>query len=82
MGLFFSSKKIYRDELKKILRGIPGLSEKERAYVNGVFQDSLRDGLSKEELRREIQHLKHNPNDPLEPFEVKKIKEKLMEHFK
>ncbi len=79
MIFFSSTKKIYRDDFRKVLRSIPQLSPQERAYVEGVFHDSLKDGLSKEELKREINQLKHNPDDPLDPFEVRKLKEKLME---
>jgi len=78
---FDSSKKIYRREFNKALCQIPELSDKERTYVSGVFQDSLRDGLSKEELKREISQLRHNSNDLLDSFEVEKIKKKLMEYF-
>ena len=70
-GLLDSTKKISRADFEKALRNIPELSEKERAYIEGVFQDSLRDGLTKDELRR------HNPNDPLDSFEIEKIKKKL-----
>ena len=79
--LFNTTKKIYRNEFENALRKIPELSDKERAYVSGVFQDSLRNGLSKEELKKEISRLKHNSNDPLDSFEVKKIREKLMTYF-
>lgn len=78
MGLFFSgSKKIYKEDFKKALRGIPQLSQKERTYVESVFQKSLRGGLSKFELTKEINRLRRNDKDLLEPSEVKKIKEKL-----
>jgi hypothetical protein len=80
-AFFYPSKKIYRDKFEKILRSIPELSEKERTYVKSVFQGALKDGLSKYEIKREISRLRHNPNDPLSPFEVEKIKKKLMEHF-
>ena len=79
--VFNPSKKIYRSDFEKALRQIPELSDKERAYVNGVFQSALRDGLSKDELRKEISRLRHNPSDPLSPFEVEKIKKKLMTYF-
>ena len=79
--LFDSSKKIYRRDFENALRKIPELSDKERAYVSGVFQDSLRDGLSKDELKKEISRLRHNSNDPLDSFEVEKIKKKLMTYF-
>ena len=76
-GLLDSTKKISRADFEEALRNIPELSEKERAYIEGVFQDSLRDGLTKDELRREISRLRHNPNDPLDSFEIEKIKKKL-----
>ncbi len=83
MGMFFSSsKKINRDEFKKTLRSIPDLSDMERSYVEGVFQDALKNGISKEELQREIRDLKRNSNDPLDSYEVEKIREKLNEYFK
>ena len=78
MGIFFpESKKIYKEDFKKALRDIPELSDKERAYVESVFQRSLKGGLSKFELKKEINRLKYNYNDQLEPSEIKKIKEKL-----
>lgn len=79
MGLFDSSKKIYPKEFRGALKKIPELSPKERAYAEEAFQKSLKDGLSMFELRREIEKLRHNSNDPLEPYEVEKIKQKLME---
>lgn len=80
MGLFFSSsKKITKDEFKKALQSIPELSDIERSYTEGVFQGALRDGISKEELKREISQLKRNSSDPLDSYEVEKIKKKLEE---
>jgi len=79
--LLDSTKKISRADFEKALRNIPELSEKERAYVKGVFQDSLKNGLSKYEIKKEISRLRHNPNDPLDSFEVGKIKKKLTGHF-
>lgn len=76
-----SSKKIYRADFDKALRSIPELSDKERAYVNDVFQNSLDSGLSKFELKKEIRRLRYKANDLLDSFEVKKIKKKLMEYF-
>jgi len=82
MSLFFPNvKKIYRDDFKKALRKIPQLSPSERAYIEGVFDNSLKDGLSKSEFKKEINQLKHNSNDPLDSFEVEKLKKKLMEYF-
>ena len=85
MGIFDAfantTKKISRSDFEKTLRKIPELSDQERAYVEGVFQRALKDGLSKYELKQEIGRLKHNPNDPLDAFEVEKIKKKLMAYF-
>jgi len=78
---FDSSKKIYRKEFDKALREIPEISDKERAYVKDVFQSALRGGLSKFELEKEIRRLKHKTDDLLDPFEVEKIRKKLMEYF-
>ena len=79
--LFDSGKKISRLDFEKALRNIPELSDRERAYVSGVFQDALKGGLSKFELKKEIGRLKYKPNDPLDSFEVEKIKQKLIEYF-
>ena len=82
MGLFDSSKKIYRKDFKKILRDVPKLSKKEQAYVNDVFEKSLKGGLTEFELKKEIDRIKHVSDDPLEPSEVKRVKNKVMEHLK
>lgn len=83
MGIFFKdSKKIYRRDFQKTLKSIPKLSLKERQYVKGVFDKSLKGGLSEYKLKKEISRLRHDSADPLTPFEVKKLKEKLGEHFK
>jgi len=79
--IFDTSKKIYREKFDKALRQIPELSDKERAYVKNVFQDSLKGGLSKFELKKEIGRLKYKTDDLLDSFEVEKIKKKLMEYF-
>ena len=82
MGLFSSEKKIKRPEFRKAIKDIPHLSLRERQYIKGFFQDSLKDGISKRELKREMQRLRKNPHDQLDSFEVKKIKEKLTKTFK
>lgn len=79
MGLFYTGKKIYRRDFEKLLKSIPELSKIERSYIEGVFQDSLRDGLTKYELKKEIERLRKNPNDDIDSFEIGKIKEKLIE---
>jgi len=86
MGLFdlFSlgtSKKIYRDKFRKKLRGISDLSDKERAYTEEVFDKEIEGGLSKFEIKKKCKEIKHKTGDILEPSEVEKIKEKLLEHF-
>lgn len=81
MGFFSSSKKIYRDDFKKILRKIPQLSPNEQHYVEGVFSDSLKDGLSEYEMKKEISRLKRVSGDSMDSFEIEKLKKKLLEHF-
>ena len=54
-----------------------GILFKVRKKTINVFQKSLKNGLSEFELKKEINRLKYNYKDPLEPSEVKKIKEKL-----
>lgn len=86
MGLFDlvfpgSSKKIYREDFRKALRQISDLSDKERAYVEEAFRGVLDGGLSKFEIQERCKNLMHKIGDQLEPFEVEKIKEKLLSHF-
>ena len=78
---FFSSKKIYRDDFKKTLRKIPQLSPNEQNYVEGIFNDSLKDGLSEYEIKKEISRLKCVSGDSMDSFEIEKLKKKLLEHF-
>ncbi|PIP15483.1 MAG: hypothetical protein COX45_02215 [Candidatus Portnoybacteria bacterium CG23_combo_of_CG06-09_8_20_14_all_44_36] len=83
MGLFFPSpKKIKSEEFKKTLEGMKKLNEREKAYVEGVFQKPLQDGMTKDELRKEISGLKRNFGDPLTSSEVEKVKEQLEEKLK
>ena len=82
MGLFSSSsKKIYRDDFKEALRKVPQLSHKERSYIEGVFSKPLENGLSEYEVKKEIGRLKHVSGDPLDSFEIEKLKQKLSEYF-
>ncbi|RLF35503.1 MAG: hypothetical protein DRM99_04510 [Thermoplasmata archaeon] len=74
-------KKIYYNDFKKALRQIPELSDKERLYVEEVFKNDLKDGLSAWEVKQRCQKLEHKPGDILEPEEVKKIREKLLQLF-
>jgi hypothetical protein len=76
-----SSKKIYGNKFRKALRGISELSEKERTYVREAFKNDLKGGLSKFEIKKRCASLMHKSGDPLEPLEVKKIKEKLLKYF-
>jgi len=83
MGILFdTNKKIYRRDFEKFLRDIPELSDTERSYIEGVFQDSLKDGLTEYELKKEIERLRNNPNDEIDSFEIGKIKKKLNEALK
>ena len=82
MGLFFSTtKKIYRDEFKKVTRSIPELSKSERVYTESVFKNALKGGLTKGELKKEISRLKRISGDPLDSSELEKLKNKLMEQL-
>jgi len=67
--LFFprASKKIYRDKFRKELRKISDLSEKEIAYTEEVFNKDLGNGLSKFEIKKRCQEIKHKTGDILEP---------------
>lgn len=84
MGLFdllgVSDKKIHRSNFKRALRQISNLSPKERAYVEEVFKDDLKDGLSAFEVKERCGKIMHKIGDPLEPEEVRKIKEKLLKY--
>lgn len=73
--------KIYSDKFRKLLYQIPELSDKERAYVKEAFSDVLGGGLSKFEVKKKCGQLMHKAGDPLEPSEVRKIKEKLLKYF-
>ncbi len=79
--LFPSNKKITKDDFKDFLREIPELSNKEREYIIGVFSDSLKNGLTKGELEKEIRQLKKNSDDIIESSEIEKIKERMMEEL-
>ena len=82
MGLFFSTtKKIYRDKFKKIMRSVPELSKSERIYTESVFQNALKGGLTKGELKKEISRLKRISGDPLDSSELEKLKNKLLEQL-
>jgi len=73
MGLFDllfpnSSKMIYRDKFREIVRNISELSDKERAYVENAFKNDLQEGLYKFEIKKRCRKLAHKTGDPLEPF--------------
>ena len=83
MGLFFSSpKKMKSEEFKKTIGGMTKLNLKEKAYIEGVFQKPLKDGLTKDELKKEISGLRRNYGDPLTSSEVEKVKQRLEEKLK
>lgn len=79
---FFSGKIIYKEQFKKMLWQIPELSPKERSYLEGVFQNDLRDGLNKEELRKKIYQLERNYSDDIDYKELGKLKDKLTNYLK
>ena len=71
-------KKIYRRDFNKALRSLSDISKDERKYLNQVFKSDLRDGLSGYELKKRIEKLRYNPDDPLEPEEVEQVRKKLL----
>lgn len=85
MGLFdllgISDKKIHSRDFYKALWRISELSPKERAYIQEVFKDDLKDGLSEFEIKERCRNLLHKSGDLLEPFEVEKVREKLLKYF-
>ncbi len=77
MGWFSSPKKIKRDEFKKTLKDIPQLSQKERAYVEGIFRNPSKKGLTKREIEKEINQLRRDTDDPISSHEASKLKQAL-----
>jgi hypothetical protein len=71
-------KKIYRRDFNKALKSLSDISKDERKYLNQVFKNDLRDGLTKYELEKKIADLRHKSDDPLEPEEVKQVRRKLL----
>lgn len=70
---------IYLDRLNQILRQIPQLSPQERDYVKGIFGQYGAGGIDKFEAQRAIRQMKFNFSDTLNPYEVSKIQEKIMD---
>jgi len=89
MGFFSSSGgKISREEFRKVLwklRG-RGFSNIEMDEVENVFRGDMHEGgessgISKEELKKGIQYLKHHPeNHHLSSEEIEKLEE-TMKHY-
>ena len=76
--LFGASEKVYKKEFNEALRQLSDISKKEREYLNEVFADDLKDGLTEYELKNRISKLSKNYDDPLEPEEIEQVKEKLL----
>jgi len=72
-----SNKRIYRKEFEQALRSLPNISHEEMEYLEGVFADALKDGITEAELKKEILELKHNTSDNLDAAEVESVKRKL-----
>lgn len=87
MTLFFdilfgeSIKKINQKDFDKALKSISVISPEERAYLNEVFREDLKDGLTEKELKYRIEKLSYNYNDSLDSDEVQKVKNKLLGMF-
>lgn len=79
--LFGESEKIYKIEFNEALRKLPDISKEEREYLNEVFANDLKDGLTQYELKQRIEKLRRNYNDILEPEEVEQVKNKLLGKF-
>ncbi len=79
--IFGQKHRIYKDEFNKLLKTIPGISEKDRAYLNQVFSSDLIDGLTEFELREKTNRLLHNTTDILTPWEVEAIKRKILQRL-
>lgn len=75
------SKKIYQGQFNQALRSISDISEEERKYLNEVFSNDLKDGLTGYELKQRIEKLRYKTDDILDPYEVEKVKKKLMEEL-
>lgn len=76
--LFGESEKVYSKEFNEALRQLPDISMEERKYLNEVFENDLKDGLTGYELKQRIEKLRHNYNDVLEPEEVEQVRKKLL----
>lgn len=86
MTMFFDTffgdvDRIRKKEFDELLKQIPELSKEEINYLKEVFKGDLSDGLTLSEVKQKIERLSHNYNDSLDSFEVKKVKEKLLEKF-
>jgi uncharacterized membrane protein len=71
------NRKIYRQEFETALKSLPNISHEEMEYLEGVFADALKDGITETELKKEILELKHNTSDNLDAIEVESVKRKL-----
>jgi len=71
------NRKIYRKEFEQALRSLPNISHEEMEYLEGVFADALKDGITETELKKEILELEHNTSDNLDAVEVESVKRKL-----
>ena len=75
-------KRIYKQEFNKILKYTPGISPKEREYLNKVFASDLVDGLTEWELKQRINHLKFDTKDPINQWDAEKVKSQLLKKMK
>jgi hypothetical protein len=71
------NRKIYRKEFEQALRSLPNISHEEAEYLEGVFADALKDGITEAELKKEILELEHSTSDNLDAVEVESVKRKL-----
>ena len=78
---FGEKNRIYKDEFNKLLSTVPGISEKDRAYLDQVFGSDLIDGLTEFELKEKTSRLLYNTTDILTPSEVEAIKRKIQQRL-
>ena len=60
---------------------MPEISRQEREYLNDVFEEDLKDGITREEMKKRIKQLRVNYEDDLDNREVEQIKEKFLGRF-
>ena len=74
-------KRIYRYEFNEILKRIPDISDKERAYLNRVFNKDLIDGLTPFDLKQKIDHLRYDKEDEVSQIGLSTLRSQFNEDY-